>query len=274
MRDWFPVDCDLFRKPKFVAFCRTIEAGKFEAAGRLVAVWAWIQSYGPQSPLDASGLDEATGTPSGTVEALIASGWAVREKRSRTIRFNWPGTTLAEIRSARSEAGRRGADARWQTHGKRMATRCQSKSKSKRESNTEGDTPDGVSPPPCDVETPSSGGVRKLRRSRIAWSETGFEGITEADRSVWSAMAPAVDIDAELAKASAWLYSQPAAKRKRDLLRFLTNWFGRSQEVAARRPELTNRKPGGTLPLGCYVDGDGVARTASGARLWRPGDDR
>jgi hypothetical protein len=275
MRDWFPIDCDLFRKPKFVAFCRIVGCGKFEAAGRLVAVWAWIQSYGPQSPLDASGLDEATGTPPGTIDALIASGWATIEKRSRTVRFQWPGLTLAEQRQRCSEAGRRGNEIRWKSSGgDRVAIGWRSQSKSESKTEIHENTPDGVFSPPCDVETPSTGGVRKPRRHRISWSESGFDGITETDRKVWSEMAPAVDVDAELAKASAWLYAQPVAKRKRDLLRFLTNWFGRSQEAAAKRPELTNRKPGGTLPLGCYVDSSGVARTASGARLWRPGDDR
>ena len=264
MRDWFPIDCDLFRKPKFVAFCRILGVGKFEAAGRLVAVWAWIQSYGPQSPLDASGLDEATGTPPGTIDALIASGWATIEKRSRTVRFQWPGVTLAEIRSARSEAGRRGANARWQTHGKRMAKRCQSKSESK----TKRPSPTGEGQANA-VETASPRPPLPEDRGSIAFdSETGFT-LSTAGRERIAAASPGIDIDAEIAKAAAWV------KRKgetvADPVAWLDVWFARARDHEGR---LTRSKSNGTLPIGCYRDGDGIARTASGARLWRPGDDR
>jgi hypothetical protein len=48
--------------------------------------------------------------------------------------------------------------------------------------------------------------------------------------------------------------------------------MARSQAYADRRsagPQLTKTNVGGTLPLGCWIDAEGVARTASGAPLDR-----
>jgi hypothetical protein len=267
MRDWFPVDCDLFRKPKFVAFCRTLQVSRFEAAGRLVAVWAWIQSYGPTSALDASGLDEATQTPPGTIDALIASGWATRDKRSRTLRFHWPGLTLAEQRQRCSEAGRRGNEIRWKASGgDRVAigSRSQSKTKTK----TKRPSPDGEGQANA-VETASPRPPRPDESGSIEFDPaTGFR-LSPADRERLAAASPGIDLDGEIAKAVAWI------KRKgetvTDPAAWLEVWVARARDHAGR---LTKSQANGTLPLGCYRDGDGIARTASGARLWRPGDDR
>lgn len=287
MDAWIPVDIDLFRKPKFVALCRALQAGRFETAGRVLAIWCWVQSYGPTTALDASAVDEATGTPPGTTDALIASGWASANKRSGTIRFSWPGETLAEIRDRRSASARRAASARWHrddatdADAMRPHSDCNAKSKSKSKSNTRRALcPDGQRGAPVSIEAiePDASLARKPSRLvPIDWDEeTGFAGVTDADRKAWSDAAPAADIDREIAKAHAWLRTQRPTERWRNFRAGLGRWFAKAQRHAERTagPQLTKPKPGGTLPLGCYVDDNGVARTASGAKLYRPGDDR
>ena len=292
MERWIPVDVDLFRKPKFVALCRAMQVGRFEGAGRVLAIWCWVQSYGPTTALDASAVDEATGVPPGTTDALIASGWATANRRSGTIRFSWPGETLAEIRERRSASARRAASARWHrdeltdADAMRPHSDCNAKSKSKTKTKTEntGLEPIGSSLVPVDVETPSTGTANEPkapRTSPIEWHpETGFAGVTDADRRAWAAAYPAVDVDAELAKAHAWLAAESPSGRWRNVRAGLRRWMARGQAYADRRssgPELTKRNAERTLPLGCWIDADGVARTASGARMYRPGmtgDDR
>ena len=287
MERWIPVDIDLYRKPKFVALCRAMQASRYEAAGRVLAVWFWVQSYGPTTALDASAVDEATGTPPGTADALIASGWATANRRSGTIRFHWPGETLAERRERRSEAGRKAVRARWdrvrsergpEYDGDTTVLRPNYKTKSKTKTKTEntGLEPIGSSLVPVDVETPSTGtdnGPKAARTSPIEWHpETGFAGVTDADRKAWSAAYPAVEVEAELAKAHAWLAAEAPSGRWRNVRAGLRRWMARGQAYADRRssgPSLTRSSPGGTLPLGCYFDADGVARTASGAPLDR-----
>ncbi len=287
MERWIPVDVDLFRKPKFVALCRTMQVGRFEGAGRVLAIWCWVQSYGPQTTLDASAVDEATGTPPGTTDALIASGWASANKRSGTIRFSWPGETLAEIRERRSEAGRRAVRARWDRVRAEQADGCdadtgvlranyKTESKTKTKTENQGLEPIGSSLVPVDAETPSTATDNDRRPPRtvaIGWHpEDGFAGITDADRRAWAAAYPAVDIDAELAKSHAWLAAEAPSGRWRNVRAGLRRWMARSQAYADRRsagPQLTKTNVGGTLPLGCWIDAEGVARTASGAPLDR-----
>ena len=285
MERWIPVDIDLYRKPKFVALCRAMQASRYEAAGRVLAVWFWVQSYGPTTALDASGVDEATGTPPGTTEALIASGWATAKPRSGGIRFHWPGQTLAEIRERRSASARRAASARWHrddaTDATAMRPHCDSNAKSKSESKTKTKTktkpkrePPLVSQQETDAEASASGCSSGDVSSSIRWSRTaGFEGVRPEDRTVWAKLAPGVDIDAELDRAHAWLYARPE-RRRPNILRFLTDWFKNRRPDETPPAKLTKPTGRGTLPFGCYWDADGVARTASGARLDRPGDDR
>lgn len=56
-----------------------------------------------------------------------------------------------------------------------------------------------------------------------------WENITDEDLSRWKVAYPACDSTIELAKAAEWIRANPT-KVKSNWLRFLTNWFSRSQE--------------------------------------------
>jgi hypothetical protein len=56
-----------------------------------------------------------------------------------------------------------------------------------------------------------------------------FTGITDDDWQAWDKAFPAVDVRQEALKAALWLRDNPT-KRKKNVRRFLTNWFGRVQE--------------------------------------------
>jgi len=56
-----------------------------------------------------------------------------------------------------------------------------------------------------------------------------WEGITDADKSGWSAAYPACDIDVELNRMAEWLKANPE-KRKVRYRRFITNWLARAQD--------------------------------------------
>jgi DNA-binding MarR family transcriptional regulator len=63
----------------------------------------------------------------------------------------------------------------------------------------------------------------------FSFEDKSFEGITPEDMVRWSAAYPAVDIQGDIRRAAEWLLSNPD-KRKHNYRRFLTNWFGRTQE--------------------------------------------
>jgi hypothetical protein len=61
-----------------------------------------------------------------------------------------------------------------------------------------------------------------------------FHGISDEQVVKWGDAYPALVIDTELNKASAWLQANPA-KRKQNYHRFLVNWLGRAQERGGDR---------------------------------------
>jgi hypothetical protein len=75
----------------------------------------------------------------------------------------------------------------------------------------------------------------------LRWSaESGWEGITDADRTEWSQAYPAADLPVELAKATQWLKANPKKARKSNWRRWLTTvWLSKCQDRGG-----THREPG------------------------------
>jgi hypothetical protein len=75
----------------------------------------------------------------------------------------------------------------------------------------------------------------------LRWSaESGWEGITDADRAEWSQAYPAADLPVELAKATQWLKANPKKARKSNWRRWLTTvWLSKCQDRGG-----THREPG------------------------------
>ena len=68
-----------------------------------------------------------------------------------------------------------------------------------------------------------------------------FVGITPEQMAAWERAFPAVSIEAETARAAAWLNANPK-NRKANYARFLANWLSRVQDRAP--PVQTVRQPG------------------------------
>lgn len=67
-------------------------------------------------------------------------------------------------------------------------------------------------------------------------------GIPPVLLAKWNEAYPALSLDAELAKASAWIIANPKNK-KSNYARFLTNWLARAQDSAPRQIGATNNRP-------------------------------
>jgi hypothetical protein len=87
--------------------------------------------------------------------------------------------------------------------------------------------------------------TRKPRRqpdAGIGWDKSGgFTGVGDEQRKAWSDAYPSAGIDAELAKAHAWLIANPARAGKRNWSRFLTGWLARAHERTPRIPDAGPR---------------------------------
>lgn len=65
----------------------------------------------------------------------------------------------------------------------------------------------------------------------LSWSlESGFTGIPLEQRKAWELAYPSVNLEAELAKAHAWLIANPTRAGKRKWARFIGNWLSRAHE--------------------------------------------
>ena len=71
----------------------------------------------------------------------------------------------------------------------------------------------------------------KVAKEKIEFLfDTGvFSGITANQIRLWKEACPAVNVEGEIRFAALWAASNPA-KRKKNWLRFLTNWIVRKQE--------------------------------------------
>jgi len=57
-----------------------------------------------------------------------------------------------------------------------------------------------------------------------------FEGISEKDIADWKLMYPHIDIQVETLKASQWLKNNPSKSNKKQWRKYLTGWYGRSND--------------------------------------------
>jgi hypothetical protein len=65
----------------------------------------------------------------------------------------------------------------------------------------------------------------------ITWNpEDGWCGVSDSHLERWAEAFPAVDLDMQLAKMTAWLIANPAKAKRKLWARFITNWLSRTQE--------------------------------------------
>jgi uncharacterized protein YdaU (DUF1376 family) len=162
------------------------------------------------------------------------------------------------IREKRSQAAKSAASGRWsndasrianaqQTHSERTAKACHPTSTSTSTSTSDtgsSATAEDIQPaaPVVATSDPPKRRKRSQHHNAIRWSEdSGWDGITEADRKAWAEAYPATVLDIELARAAEWLKANPTKARKSNWRRFLVSWLTRSQDRGG-----TNRTAGKT----------------------------
>lgn len=160
------------------------------------------------------------------------------------------------IREKRSKAAKSAASGRWsgdasrmanaqQTHSKRTANGCHptstSTSTSTADSSPSGEDFQQAAPVVATSEPPKRR-TRSRPKDAICWNiDSGWQGITDADRFTWATAYPACTLDVELVRATEWLKANPTKAHKSNWRRFLVSWLTRSQDKGG-----TNRSAGKT----------------------------
>jgi hypothetical protein len=89
--------------------------------------------------------------------------------------------------------------------------------------------------------------VSSAETKKIEFDGTQFLHITPGLRDAWQRAYPALSLDAELARAAAWLIANPKNK-KSNYARFLTGWLSRAQDRAPRVAAISNVSTARTEP--------------------------
>jgi hypothetical protein len=89
--------------------------------------------------------------------------------------------------------------------------------------------------------------VSSAETKKIEFDGIQFLHITPGLRDAWQRAYPALSLDAELARAAAWLIANPK-NRKSNYARFLTGWLSRAQDRAPRVAAISNASMARTEP--------------------------
>lgn len=81
------------------------------------------------------------------------------------------------------------------------------------------------------------------KKAKLDFVNGKWVGVTPEQLEAWKAAYGAVDIEAELKKAAAWIVSNPHLAPKSQLGRFLNTWFSRTQDRSSIRsiPSVSER---------------------------------
>jgi hypothetical protein len=96
---------------------------------------------------------------------------------------------------------------------------------------------------PLSTTATASTKKEKVIKEKISFEENQFKNIPADLTAKWKSIAPAISIPNEIAKAEAWVMSNPKLT-KSNWSRFLTNWMVRAQDSARRENANTNNGNG------------------------------
>jgi hypothetical protein len=249
--EWIPIDCNLGTKPEVLELVDETGVPVEVAVYRLIQLWSWAAMNTADGTIRATparvaavaGGDEAfwlaverVGWVSFLNGTIVIEGW---EKR------------FSQGAKARAMHARRQDSYRWRSRDgapSQGGGAGESLQERTRQDRTEEEKDIPAAPVPASKPKP----VRSPAKPAVSWSsESGWQGITDADRSEWVAAFPGAVLDQELAKATAWLRANPTRAGRRNWRSFLVRWLSRCQDQGG-----THREPGRR------PDGDDPARRA------------
>ena len=249
--EWIPIDCNLGTKPEVLELVDETGVPVEVAVYRLIQLWSWAAMN------TADGTIRATPARVAAVAGGDVAFWLAVERvgwvsfLNGTIVIEGWEKRFSQAAKARAMHARRQDSYRWRSRDgapSQGGDAGESLQESTRQDRTEEEKEIPAAPVPTSKPKP----VRSPAKPAVSWSsESGWQGITDADRSEWGAAFPGAVLDQELAKATAWLRANPTRAGRRNWRSFLVRWLSRCQDKGG-----THREPGRR------PDGDDPARRA------------
>jgi hypothetical protein len=233
--EWIPIDCNLGTKPEVLEVAAATHEPIEVVVGRMVRLWSWAWHVTADGTIRVprSMLATVAGGDDQFWLAVERAGWLVCTEDSITI----PGWSERFGNAAKRRLSEQRRQSVRRAYAKRThdsVTDCvleERRGEEKRE-----ELQPAAPVPTSEPAKPS----RSRAKPSLSWSaDSGWEGITDADRLEWATAFPGAVLAQELAKATSWLKANPQRCGKRNWRRFLVGWLQRCQDKGG-----TNREPG------------------------------
>ena len=250
--EWIPIDCNLGTKPEVLELVDETDTPVEVVVYRLIQLWSWA------SMNTADGVVKATPRRLSAVAGGDDRFWLAVEQVG-WIRFDGPHLEIcgwekrfSKAAKARSLKNRR--QSQWRESKEDSVDACvdggvdaceaqarlqerlpeEKRGEEKREEELQPAAPVSTSKPPRRQSS--------SKNAVISWTlESGWHGITDADRAGWQTAYPGADLDREFAKATEWLKANPKRAGKRNWRKFLVGWLQRCQDRGGTQREQGNR---------------------------------
>ena len=246
--EWIPIDCNLGTKPEVMEIV-VLTGQPVEVVGwRLIQLWSWAAMN------TADGVLRTTPATIGMVcggdesfwQAVAEVGWLTFDGKTCTI-AGWD-KRFSKAAKARVNAAKRQDSFRKSRQSNAAPLRQRDDSVVVRNAGPSPEERRGEErreelKPAAPVPTSKPAKpVRSTATASISWDfDSGWQGITDADRGEWRDAYPAADIGQELAKATAWLKANPTKAKRKNWRKFLVSWLSRCQDSGGSRRERGNR---------------------------------
>ena len=233
-----------------VQSCQEMTPRQFGAHVRML-LHAWDRGYCPADPVK---LRAITGEVPEDEMLDVLDRWqrtdiaGVRGQAYVNHRLERERQVMIEQAASRSAAGRRANEVRWGSQTDPSRIRHGSQTDPTLDSRLQ--TLDARDETADKTECSERAG--RSKPVPITWDpESRWKGITDADRADWAETYPAVDIDAEMRKATQWLLANPRRARKSNWRKFIVDWFSRSQDRGGSVRSVKARERPRHIPEDC-----------------------
>ena len=242
--EWIPIDITLGSKPEVQELVDLTGQPVEVVVYRLLQLWGWasLNSADGTARATAARLARICGGDESFWLAVELVGWIAFSGDSVTI-SKW-GDRFSGAAKARAVDRKRKNPAKGDTFRK-VSEKIPSEGGRNSDYRTGQDSTGQDSTGEKKTNTNTAPGVARTAADAVRFdSVKGWIGITDTDRTAWTAAYPAASLDTELKKASEWILENPTkASRLRSLRKFLIDWLARCQTDGGTRVSVCATNP-------------------------------
>jgi hypothetical protein len=239
--EWIPIDCNLGTKPEVLELVDVTGEPVEAVVYRLIQLWSWASMNTADGSIRCTParLRAVAGGDETFWLAVEQVGWVSFDGAHMTI-TGWDKRFSKSAKARLHDNRRKSLEREKNCDVRVLSEKCPEKTGPEER---RGEKRREELKPAAQVPTSEpQKRTRSTATASISWDlDSGWQGITDADRGEWRDAYPAADIGQELAKATAWLKANPTRAKRKNWRKFLVSWLSRCQDSGGSRRERGNR---------------------------------